>query len=212
MFKSKKEEEIKKEETVDTAAQAAGAQENTQENAEQGAQEGAEQAEAAGEQEPQQQEEAQPSVEEQLTAKLAEANDKYIRLAAEFDNYRRRVAKEKLELISTAGEDVIKGLLPVLDDCERALQVLENSTDSEAAKAAKEGTELIYNKLMGYLKSKGLAPIEAVGKELDTDFHEAVAQFPVQEADKKNKIFDVTQQGYTLNGKVIRFAKVVVGI
>ena len=212
MFKSKKEEEIKKGETVDTVAQAAGAQENTQENAEQGAQEGAEQAEGVGEQEPQQQEAAQPSVEEQLTAKLAEANDKYIRLAAEFDNYRRRVAKEKLELISTAGEDVIKGLLPVLDDCERALQVLENSTDSEAAKAAKEGTELIYNKLMGYLKSKGLAPIEAVGKELDTDFHEAVAQFPVQEADKKNKIFDVTQQGYTLNGKVIRFAKVVVGI
>ena len=212
MFKSKKEEEIKKEETVDTAAQAAGAQENAGKNAEQGAQEGAEQAEAAGEQEPQQQEEAQPSVEEQLTAKLAEANDKYIRLAAEFDNYRRRVAKEKLDLISTAGEDVIKGLLPVLDDCERALQVLEASTDSEAAKAAKEGTELIYNKLMGYLKSKGLAPIDAVGKELDTDFHEAVAQFPVQEADKKNKIFDVTQQGYTLNGKVIRFAKVVVGI
>ena len=212
MFKSKKEEEIKKEETVDTAAQAAGAQENTQENAEQGAQEGAEQAEGAGGQETKEQEAAQPSVEEQLTAKLAEANDKYIRLAAEFDNYRRRVAKEKLDLISTAGEDVIKGLLPVLDDCERALQVLENSTDSEAAKAAKEGTELIYNKLMGYLKSKGLAPIEAVGKELDTDFHEAVAQFPVQEADKKNKIFDVTQQGYTLNGKVIRFAKVVVGI
>ena len=212
MFKSKKEEEIKKEETVDTAAQAAGAQENAENAAEQGAQEGAEQAEGAGEQEAKEQEAAQPSVEEQLTAKLAEANDKYIRLAAEFDNYRRRVAKEKLELISTAGEDVIKGLLPVLDDCERALQVLENSTDSEAAKAAKEGTELIYNKLMGYLKSKGLAPIEAVGKELDTDFHEAVAQFPVQEADKKNKIFDVTQQGYTLNGKVIRFAKVVVGI
>ena len=212
MFKSKKEEEIKKEETVDTAAQASGAQENVEKTAEQGAQDGAEQAEGAGEQETKEQEAAQPSVEEQLTAKLAEANDKYIRLAAEFDNYRRRVAKEKLELISTAGEDVIKGLLPVLDDCERALQVLENSTDSEAAKAAKEGTELIYNKLMGYLKSKGLAPIEAVGKELDTDFHEAVAQFPVQEADKKNKIFDVTQQGYTLNGKVIRFAKVVVGI
>ena len=212
MFKSKKEEEIKKEETVDTAAQAAGAQENVEKTAEQGAQDGAEQAEGAGEQETKEQEAAQPSVEEQLTAKLAEANDKYIRLAAEFDNYRRRVAKEKLDLISTAGEDVIKGLLPVLDDCERALQVLENSTDSEAAKAAKEGTELIYNKLMGYLKSKGLAPIDAVGKELDTDFHEAVAQFPVQEADKKNKIFDVTQQGYTLNGKVIRFAKVVVGI
>lgn len=212
MFKSKKEKEIKKEETVDTAAQSAGAQENAEKSTEQGAQDDAEQAESAGEQETKEQEAAQPSVEEQLTAKLAEANDKYIRLAAEFDNYRRRVAKEKLDLISTAGEDVIKGLLPVLDDCERALQVLESSTDSEAAKAAKEGTELIYNKLMGYLKSKGLAPIEAVGKELDTDFHEAVAQFPVQEAEKKNKIFDVTQQGYTLNGKVIRFAKVVVGI
>ena len=209
MFKSKKEEEIKKEETVDTAAQSAGAQGNAEKNAEKGAEYGAQE---GAEQETKEQEAAQPSVEEQLTAKLAEANDKYIRLAAEFDNYRRRVAKEKLDLISTAGEDVIKGLLPVLDDCERALQVLESSTDSEAAKAAKEGTELIYNKLMGYLKSKGLAPIEAVGKELDTDFHEAVAQFPVQEAEKKNKIFDVTQQGYTLNGKVIRFAKVVVGI
>ena len=174
--------------------------------------EGAEKTEGADQEKEQQNEQPQPTVEEKLTAKLAETNDKYIRLAAEFDNYRRRVAKEKLDLISTAGEDVIKGLLPVLDDCERALQVLNASTDSEAAKAAKEGTELIYNKLMGYLKSKGLAPIEAVGKELDTDFHEAVAQFPVQEADKKNKIFDVTQQGYTLNGKVIRFAKVVVGI
>lgn len=212
MFKSRKQEEVNKEAEVKGAQQEAGAQENV--NAEANAQE--QEANAEGvegkEQEEGAQEQPQPTVEEQLTAKLAETNDKYIRLAAEFDNYRRRVAKEKLDLISTAGEDVIKGLLPVLDDCERALQVLNSSTDSEAAKAAKEGTELIYNKLMGYLKSKGLAPIEAVGKELDTDFHEAVAQFPVQEAEKKNKIFDVTQQGYTLNGKVIRFAKVVVGI
>ena len=212
MFKSKKQEEVNKEAEMKGAQQEAGAQENV--NTEANAQEqeaGAEGAEGK-EQEEAAQEQPQPSVEEQLTAKLAETNDKYIRLAAEFDNYRRRVAKEKLDLISTAGEDVIKGLLPVLDDCERALQVLNASDDSEAAKAAKEGTELIYNKLMGYLKSKGLAPIEAIGKELDTDFHEAVAQFPVQEADKKNKVFDVTQQGYTLNGKVIRFAKVVVGI
>ena len=212
MFKSKKQEEVNKEAEMKGAQQEAGAQENV--NTEANAQEqeaGAEGAEGK-EQEEAAQEQPQPSVEEQLTAKLAETNDKYIRLAAEFDNYRRRVAKEKLDLISTAGEDVIKGLLPVLDDCERALQVLNASDDSEAAKAAKEGTELIYNKLIGYLKSKGLAPIEAIGKELDTDFHEAVAQFPVQEADKKNKVFDVTQQGYTLNGKVIRFAKVVVGI
>ena len=216
MFKSKKQEEVNKEAEVKDAQQEAGAQENV--NAETNAvEQDGNQVEADANGEGQQEngeqgQQPQPIAEEQLTAKLAETNDKYIRLAAEFDNYRRRVAKEKLDLISTAGEDVIKGLLPVLDDCERALQVLNASTDSEAAKAAKEGTELIYNKLMGYLKSKGLAPIEAVGKELDTDFHEAVAQFPVQEAEKKNKIFDVTQQGYTLNGKVIRFAKVVVGI
>ena len=215
MFKSKKQEETIKEEELKNAQQEAGAQENAnaQENeAKEGAQgEEAKEGDSDKEQEAQQ-EQPQKSVEEQLTEKLAETNDKYVRLMAEFDNYRRRVAKEKLDLISTAGEDVIKGLLPVLDDCERALQVLNASTDTEAAKAAKEGTELIYNKLMAYLKSKGLAPIEAVGKELDTDFHEAVAQFPVQEADKKNKVFDVTQQGYTLNGKVIRYAKVVVGI
>ena len=215
MFKSKKQEETIKEEELKNAQQEAGAQENvnTNENEAEGAAKAEEGKEGeSGEQQEAQQEQPQKSVEEQLTEKLAESNDKYVRLMAEFDNYRRRVAKEKLELISTAGEDVIKGLLPVLDDCERALQVLNSSTDSEAAKAAKEGTELIYNKLMAYLKSKGLAQIEAVGKELDTDFHEAVAQFPVQEADKKNKVFDVTQQGYTLNGKVIRYAKVVVGI
>ena len=209
MFKGKKQEETNKEEVVKDAQQEAGAQ-NDASKAEDAA--AAEKEAVEGEGAAQEEAKVEPSVEEQLTAKLAESNDKYIRLAAEFDNYRRRVAKEKLDLISTAGEDVIKGLLPVLDDCERALQVLNSSTDSEAAQAAKEGTELIYNKLMGYLKSKGLAPIEAIGKELDTDFHEAVAQFPVQDADKKNKVFDVTQQGYTLNGKVIRFAKVVVGI
>ena len=215
MFKSKKQEEANKETEVKNAQQEAGAQENVNAEAKAAAEdgaEGAEKTEGADHEKEQQNGQPQPTVEEQLTVKLAETNDKYIRLAAEFDNYRRRVAKEKLDLISTAGEDVIKGMLPVLDDCERALQVLNASDDSEAAKAAKEGTELIYNKLKGYLKSKGLAPIEAIGKELDTDFHEAVAQFPVQEAEKKNKIFDVTQQGYTLNGKVIRFAKVVVGI
>ena len=212
MFKSKKQEDINKEDVVKDAAQEAGSQENVSKEETAAGQDAAEESKGDAEEGETAQEQPQPSVEEQLTVKLAEANDKYIRLAAEFDNYRRRVAKEKLDLISTAGEDVIKGLLPVLDDCERALQVLNSSTDTEAAKAAKEGTELIYNKLMGYLKSKGLAPIEAVGKELDTDFHEAVAQFPVEEKAKKNKIIDVVQQGYMLNGKVIRYAKVVVGM
>ena len=145
----------------------------------------------------------------ELEEKAAKDKDDYIRLMAEFDNFRRRTSQEKLELISTASTETIKGLLPVLDDCERALKVLMESNDSDAAK---EGTELIYGKLMSYLKSKGLAVIDALGQNFDTDLHEAVAQFPVQEEDQKGKVFDVVQTGYTLNGKVIRFAKVVVGI
>lgn len=138
-------------------------------------------------------------------AKIAEANDKYLRLAAEFDNYRRRTSKERLDLISTAGADVIKGLFPIVDDFERALAALEGQE-------AREGVELIYNKFVAYLKSKGVNEIEALGKELDTDFHEAVAQFPVEDKEKKNRIIDVVQKGYTMNGTVVRFAKVVVGI
>ena len=145
----------------------------------------------------------------ELEEKVAKDRDDYIRLMAEFDNFRRRTAQEKLELVSMASTDTIKGLLPVLDDCERAIKVLLESNDSDAAK---EGTELIFSKLMSYLKSKGLSVIEAMNQPFDTDLHEAVAQFPVQDEEQKGKVFDVVQTGYTLNGKVIRFAKVVVGI
>ena len=138
-----------------------------------------------------------------------EMRDQYLRLQAEWDNYRRRTAKERLELIDNAGKDILTGFLPVLDDCQRALQVLR---DSDTAAAAVEGTELIYNKLMGYLKQRGVERIEARGAAFDTDFHEAVAQFPVEDPEKKNTVIDVTQEGYTLNGNVIRYAKVVVGI
>ena len=144
-----------------------------------------------------------------LEEKAAKDRDDYIRLMAEFDNFRRRTSQEKLELVSMASTDTIKGMLPVLDDCERALAVLKDSVDSDAAK---EGTELIYHKLMAYLQGKGLAVIQAKGEAFDTDLHEAVAQFPVPEEEMKGKVFDVVQTGYTLNGKVIRFAKVVVGI
>ena len=143
-----------------------------------------------------------------LTDKIAKEKDDYIRLMAEFDNFRRRTSQEKLDLVSVAAEDTIKGLLPVLDDCERAIAALKDSTDSTAAK---EGTELIYNKLTVYLKGKGLSPIEAKGQVFDTDVHEAVAQMPVQEDDKKGKVLDCVQTGYTLNDKVIRHAKVAVG-
>lgn len=138
-----------------------------------------------------------------------ETRDQYLRLQAEWDNYRRRTAKERLELIDNAGRDILTGFLPILDDCQRALQVLR---ESDAATAAIEGTELIYNKLMGYLNQRGVERIEARGAAFDTDFHEAVAQFPVEDPEKKNTVIDVTQEGYTLNGTVIRYAKVVVGI
>ena len=146
---------------------------------------------------------------EKMRGEVSDARDQYLRLQAEWDNYRRRTAKERLELIDNAGRDILTGFLPVLDDCQRALNVLRESAE---AQAAVEGTELIYNKLMNYLKSRGVERIEARGAAFDTDFHEAVAQFPVEDPAKKNTVIDVTQEGYTLNGAVIRYAKVVVGI
>ena len=140
--------------------------------------------------------------------KLAKEKDDYVRLMAEFETFRRRSAEEKLSIVSSASADTIKGLLPVLDDCERAIELLEKSSDE----AAKEGTGLIYNKLMKYLKSKGLEVIEAKGKKFDTDFHEAVAQVPVTEKEKKGLVYDVVETGYLFNGKILRYAKVVVGI
>lgn len=146
---------------------------------------------------------------EELKASVAKEKDDYIRLMADFENFRRHSAEAKLELVSSAAADTIKGLLPVLDDCERAMKMLEENSADEVAK---EGTALIFNKLMGYLKTKGLEVIKAKGEKFDTDFHEAVAQFSVPEEDKKGLVYDVVQTGYTLSGKVIRYAKVVVGI
>jgi molecular chaperone GrpE len=145
---------------------------------------------------------------EEAKAREAEQKNTYLRLMAEFDTFRRRTAEEKLELVRSASADTIKGLLPVLDDCEIALAQLEKSTDSEAAK---EGTQLIFNKLMGYLKGKGLERIEAKGESFDTELHEAVTLFPAPSEEQKGKVIDVVQTGYTYGGKVLRFAKVIVG-
>ena len=142
-------------------------------------------------------------VEEQIVAE----KDRYLRLMAEFETFRRRSSEDRLNLISSASAKTIEGLLPVLDDCERALEILSKSSDE----AAKEGTLLIYNKLMDYLKTQGLAKIEAKGEVFDTDFHEAVTQFPAPSEELKGKVIDVVQNGYTLGGKVLRYAKVVVG-
>ena len=154
-------------------------------------------------------EETAESLLEKEKEKVEAEKKKYIYLMAEFDNYRRRVSQEKLDLIDTASKGVINDLLPVVDNFERALKSLE---ESEASESAKKGTELIYKQLLDVLKKKGVTEIEAIGKELDTDEHEAVAQIPAPEEDQKGKVVDVVQKGYKLNGKVIRFAKVVMGI
>ena len=144
---------------------------------------------------------------EEVEGKLAKEKDDYVRLMAEFETFRRRSSEDRLNLISSAAADTIKGLLPVLDDCERAMEILEKSSDE----AAKEGTSLIYTKLMDYLKTRGLAKIEAKGEDFNTDFHEAVTQFPAPSEDMKGKVIDVVQTGYMLNVKILRYAKVVVG-
>lgn len=143
----------------------------------------------------------------ELSDNLAKEKESYLRLMAEFETFRRRSAEDRLNLIASASAKTIEGLLPVLDDCERAMEMLSKSSDE----AAKEGTSLIYNKLMDYLKTQGLARIEARGEVFDTDFHEAVTQFPAPSEDLKGKVIDVVQTGYTLGGKVLRYAKVVVG-
>jgi molecular chaperone GrpE len=144
---------------------------------------------------------------EDAEARVKASKDDYLRLMAEFETFRRRSAEDRLSLVGSASADTIKGLLPVLDDFERAMAMLAESSDE----AAREGTSLIYNKLMGYLKTKGLSVIEAKGEAFDVDFHEAVSQFPAPDESLKGKVIDVVQTGYLLNGKVLRYAKVVVG-
>ena len=146
--------------------------------------------------------------EEDLNAKLAELQDKYLRLSAEFDNYRKRTLKERIELTKSAGENILVNLLPVMDDFDRAIGLIETTSDS---KAMQEGVQLIYAKMKDFLKQNGVKEIEALDKEFDTDLHEAVTKIPAAEKKKKGKVVDVIQKGYYLNDKIIRYAKVVVG-
>lgn len=143
-----------------------------------------------------------------LEAEIAELKDKYLRQVAEFDNYRKRTLKEKTELILNGGEKIITSLLPVLDDMERAQQNIEKSNDVEALK---EGTNLVFKKLMTVLESAGLQKIDTDGKDFDTDVHEAIAMVPATTDDQKGKVIDCVQAGYKLNEKVIRHAKVAIG-
>ena len=139
---------------------------------------------------------------------LEEQKDKYLRLSAEFDNYRKRTLKEKAELILNGGEKSLGSILPVVDDFERAIKTMETATD---VNAVKEGVELIYNKFMAVLAQNGVKVIETKDQPLDTDFHEAIAVIPAPSEAQKGKILDCVQTGYTLNDKVLRHAKVVVG-
>ena len=144
----------------------------------------------------------------ELTANLAAANDKYLRLSAEFDNFRKRTLKEKMDLMKNASESVMVNFLPVLDDVERAMQAIGISDNLENTK---EGIALIYNKFKDFTKQNGVVEMEAIGLPLNTDHHEAITKIPSPSEELKGKIVDVVQKGYLLNDKVIRFAKVVIG-
>lgn len=145
---------------------------------------------------------------EKLQAQQEEMKDKYLRLSAEFDNYRKRTMKEKAELILNGGEKAFKAILPVIDDMERALATMQKATDVDAVK---EGVDLIYNKFIQILGQNGVHAIDTKEKELDTDFHDAIAIIDTPSEELKGKILDCVETGYTLNDKVIRHAKVVVG-
>jgi molecular chaperone GrpE len=140
--------------------------------------------------------------------KLAEMQDKYIRLSAEFDNYRKRTLREKMDLTKYAGENLLLCIIPFMDDFERALQHLDTTTDCVALK---DGINLIYGKFSDFLKQNGIKEIEALNNSFNVDLHEAVAKVPVEEDDKKGKVVDVVLKGYYLQEKVLRFSKVVVG-
>lgn len=145
---------------------------------------------------------------EKLNAELERRNDQYLRLQAEFDNYRKRTLKEKMELTKSAGESILVNILPVIDDFERALKAMDIATE---VAPVKEGVDLIYKRFSDFVKNNGVKEIEAMEQELDTDLHEAITKIPAPVDELKGKIVDVIQKGYTLNDKVIRYAKVVIG-
>lgn len=145
---------------------------------------------------------------DEVQNQLNESKDKYIRLSAEFDNFRKRTLREKMDLMKYASEDVIKGILPLIDDFERAITHSETATDIEAMK---KGLVLIHGKFIDFLKNNGVKEIEAMEQDLDTDKHDAVTKTPAPKDKLKGKIVDVVQKGYMLNDKVIRFSKVVIG-
>ena len=149
------------------------------------------------------------SAEQIAEEKYNEINNKYLRLYSEFDNFRKRTQKEKIDLYKTAGEDVITAILPIIDDFERAQKAMDQSDDIQGVK---DGVKLIHDKMLIILKQKGLEEVEsAIGEGFNIEFHEAITQIPAPSKKEKGKVMDVVEKGYKLNGKVIRFTKVVIG-
>ena len=192
---NKKEENIDKETEASTSANVSDQSQNENENG------------SNKESESGNEEQTEPTEQDKANKKIAELEDKYLRQVAEFDNFRRRVMKEKAELILNGGEKVLTSLLPVVDDLERAQQHMANATD---VKALKEGIDLIIDKFNKLLKSQGVKEIETKGKDFDVNYHEAITMIPSENDEQKGKIVDCVSKGYTLNDKVIRYAKVVV--
>ncbi|MFC6998598.1 nucleotide exchange factor GrpE [Rufibacter roseus] len=170
--------------------------------------EATENTEATAEESAEQTSETEAAEGDKTAAELDELRDKYLRLQAEFDNFRRRTSKERLELFKTANQELMVALIPVLDDLERAQTAMKDAQDVEAVKA---GVELVFSKFQGLLGQKGLKPMEAVGQPFDADIHEAITQIPAPSEEMKGKVIDQVEKGYYLNDKVVRFAKVVIG-
>lgn len=149
-----------------------------------------------------------PNELETLKTQLAEQKEKYLRLFADFDNYKKRTAKERLDLLNTAGKDIVLSVIPVIDDFERAIAVADKATEVESVK---EGMHLIKNKMFSVLEQRGLKAMESIGEPFDAEMHEAITEIPAPNDDMKGKVMDQVEKGYTMNGKIIRYAKVVVG-
>ena len=197
---SEKEEEL----TVDGQDNASASEEKEQASNQESNSEEIVSEESEGQEEPVEEKDPIEALKEQVNAE----KDKYVRLYAEFENFRRRTAKERIELISSATGDLMKEIIPVLDDFDRAIGSNHEATDLEAVKA---GFELLHNKLYRLLENKGLKPMDSKGKDFDPEVHEAIAQIPAPSEEEKGKIIDVVEKGYQLNEKILRHPKVVVG-
>lgn len=205
----KQESEVNTEESVQNDENLSETDTNAAETDSKEGQQTANVADNTADKQPEAGKEAEPAApQEDWKPKYDELNDKYLRLMAEFDNYRKRTLKEKMDLTKYAEEDVLKGILKVVDDMERAINNMDSAPDMNAVK---EGVELIYKKFKSFLETRGLKEVEAMHQDLDTDKHEAVAKFTAPSEDLKGKIIDVVEKGYYLHDKIIRYAKVVIG-